>query len=296
MSQRTLVLKVAPAGRAALETRLQTGDFEWRQVPHALFSVRGSGTVATLYASGKLVVQSADPEAFLARWTDLEAPAPAGPSPAESDAIARTDQPTVGADETGKGDYFGPLVVAAVRLDPDQARRLGELGVADSKKLSDPKALRLAAGLRATDHAIERLDPPEYNQAYPRFDGLNHLLAGQHTKVIAKAAREGDRVLVDQFANERVMQEATAHLGIKLEQAPRAERNVAVAAASILARAEFLIALHELSERFEIDLRKGAGPLTDQAAVAFVHKHGREALGEVAKLHFKNTAKVEAAL
>lgn len=306
MAQQTLVVKVPPADRSALRARLDRGAFEWRRVPHAEFSVKGEGVVATLYSSGKFVVQGPDPAAFLARWTDLTLPGGSSPAAAKgagsvaeeeaTDRVARLAEPTVGSDETGKGDYFGPLVVAAVRLTPKEAERLVELGVTDSKKLSDARALRLAAGLREFPHAIEQLSPREYNQVYPRYKGLNPLLADLHAKAIAAVARRGDRVVVDQFAAEKLMREATADLGLRLEQAHRAERNPAVAAASILARAEFLLALRALSERYDVELHKGAGRPTDDAALAFVRAHGRDALGEVAKLHFKNTAKVEARL
>lgn len=303
MHQRTLVVKLAPAQRSQLKQRLSAGDFEWRQAPHAEFSVKGGGTVATLYSSGKLVIQGAEPETFLALYTDLDAP---GPEPAkhaaeEGDTIARLDMPTVGCDETGKGDYFGPLVVAAVRLEPAQARALEEAGVMDSKKVTDLKSLKLAAAMREViDHAIERLDPAEYNLTYPRYSGLNPMLADLHARAIEQVAQRGDRVLIDQFATEQLMEEAVAHfavdLDLRVEQAPRAERNVAVAAASILARAEFLLALRQLSERHEVELRKGAGLPTDEAGVAYARRHGFEALDQVAKLHFKNTAKIEAAL
>lgn len=274
----------------SLRARLDGGPFEWRNPPHSVFSVKGDGAVVTLYTSGKLVVQSADPAGFLARWTDLDAPAESRSE--EPDTLARTDEPTVGSDETGKGDYFGPLVVCAVRLLPEQATRLAELGVADSKKLTDERALRLAAGLRELPHHIEVLMPVEYNAVYPTYSGLNPLLADQHVRAIAEVAQRGDRVVVDQFAGERVMRERTESLGIRLEQAPRAERNVAVAAASILARAEFLLGLKELSERYDLELRKGAGLPTDEAGRAFVARYGSEELGEVAKLHFKNTGKI----
>jgi len=291
MPQETVVVKVPRAEHEALRERLQGGEFEWRSAPHAAFSVRGDGVVATLYLSGKLVVQGAAARTFLARWTGL-----APPAAAPADAVARTDVPTVGADEPGKGDYFGPLVVAAVRLEPEQAARLVELGVADSKKLTDERALRLAVGLRDLPHAVELLHPAEYNEVYPRYMGLNPMLADLHAKAIAQVAQDADRVLVDQFADEKVMRAATSHLTLKLEQAHRAERNVAVAAASVVARAEFLLALRELSARWDVDLRKGAGAPTDEAALEFVRQHGRDALGEVAKLHFKNTGKVEARL
>lgn len=311
MTQKTLVVKLPPEAQAALESRLREGDFEWRRVPHARFSVKGEGGVATLYGSGKLVVQSTDPELFLARWTDLdltqhaaqiseidapEASASAAPEPL--DEVARVDVPTVGSDETGKGDYFGPLVVAAVRLDPEQVAQVQDWGVVDSKRLTDERALQLGAMLRSeTTCAVERLDPPRYNRDYDRQEGgLNELLAELHARAIRAVAQPGDRVLVDQFANRSVMQKALEGTDLLLTQASRAERNPAVAAASVLARSEFLVVLGELSSEWGVELRKGAGSPTDRAGLKFVREHGVDALGQVAKLHFKNTAKIRARL
>jgi ribonuclease HIII len=290
------VLKVPPARHAALRDRIASGDFEFRPVPHSVFSVKGMGCVVTLYKSGKLVVQGAEPELFLARYTDLEVPAGSS-SPAASDSVSILDGPLVGSDEAGKGDYFGPLVVAAVRLEPEQVAELRELGIADSKTLADPRALRLSALLRErVAHAVERLDPEEYKRVYPNYRGLNPMLAELHARAIRAVAKAGDRVLVDQFANEKVMKAALKGCDIRLEQATRAERNVAVAAASVLARAEFLLGLAELSSEFDVELRKGAGRPTDLAALEFARRHGVDALGRVAKLHFKNTGKLQGKL
>jgi ribonuclease HIII len=310
VTQKTLVVKLPPEAQAALESRLREGDFEWRRVPHARFSVKGEGGVATLYGSGKLVVQSTDPELFLARWSDLDlnlldaqiseidAPEASGSPAPEEDEVARVDVPTVGSDETGKGDYFGPLVVAAVRLDPEQVAQVKDWGVVDSKSLTDEKALRLGAMLRTeTNCAIERLDPPQYNLDYDKQEGgLNELLAELHARAIRAVAQPGDRVLIDQFANQSVMEKALEGTDMRLTQATRAERNPAVAAASVLARSEFLVALSELSSEWDVDLRKGAGSPTDRAGLKFVRDHGIDALGKVAKLHFKNTAKIRARL
>ena len=296
MEQRTLVLTVPREHHAALRARLGGGAFEWRTVPHALFSVKGEGAVLTLYASGKLVVQGDDPEGFLVRHTDLvPPPGPARETPA-GEPLADLDQPLVGSDETGKGDFFGPLVVVAARVEPELASRLRAAGVADSKKLSDARALLLAAHLRElVPHAVRRLDPPDYNRAHAEHGNLNPLLASLHAAAIGEVARPGDRVLVDQFADERVMQRALAGRDLRLLQSHRAERNVAVATASVLARAEFLLALRELSERFGVELAKGAGAPTDEAGRRFVRLHGLAALGEVAKTHFKNASRIRPA-
>ena len=298
MSNKTLVLKVPKTRHAALERCFAGGAFEFRTVPHAAFSVKGDGVIATLYHSGKFVLQGADPGFFLERYTDLKAPAeasaPAATASELPDPIMAIDGPMIGSDETGKGDYFGPLVVAAARLEPELAAKLLEAGVTDSKKLSDSRAMKLGSFLRdAVPYAIHVLHPEDYNQRYGTYKSLNPMLADLHADAIRELAQPGVRVLVDQFGNERLMRDALKGTDIKLEQAHKAERNVAVAAASIIARQEFLVQLRELSEKFSIDLHKGAGEPVDRAAERFVRLHGRDALGKVAKLHFKNTSKLQ---
>src|SRR6185436_12062219 len=168
----------------------------------------------------------------------------------------------VGSDESGKGDYFGPLVVAAVRLEPEQSRGMQGGPVRDSKQMSDEACSRLGAALRGSvPHSIAMFSPPEYNAAHARYKNLNPLLADLHAKAIREIAQPGMRVL-------------------------------AVAAASVIAREQFLLALRELSEQCAVDLPKGAGAQVDQAARRFVALHGFDKLGTVAKLHFKNTQRV----
>jgi len=302
VTQRTLVLQVPPSRGADMRSALAAGDFEFRPVPYALFSAKGEGAVATFYASGKLVVQASDPEAFVARWL-----AGAGQSAAASGAGPRmqasgvqdpgasarpTDEAVIGSDEVGKGDYFGPLVVAAVRLEPGQSEEIQKSGVRDSKTLTDEQCLRLGAALRTRyAHAIARLDPPEYNRRY--LPGkLNELLADLHTQALTELARPGIRVVVDRFANEKLLEKRLKSLGIRLEQRVRAESEPAVAAASVLAREEFLTALKELSAEAAVDLHKGAGDPVDRSARNYVALHGFAELSKVAKVHFKNTQKI----
>ena len=229
MGQETLVVKLTSAQQTQLRSRLNAGAFEWRKVPHANFSVKGEGVVATQYRSGKLVVQGGDPQAFVARFVEGGQPVPkkakARTERESEDDVAQLTVTTVGSDEAGKGDFFGPLVVAAVRLEPEVARKMAEGGVMDSKRLTDAKAFELGAALRATvPYSVVRVDPPEYNQRYPKYSGLNPFLADLHAEAIRAVAEPGVRVLVDRFANERLMKQALADLDIRLEQAPRAER------------------------------------------------------------------------
>jgi ribonuclease HIII len=301
VAQATLVAKLTPALGRDLEAALGRGLFEFRSVPYARFSARGEGVVVTLYDSGKLVVQGSEAQAFWLRYL------PSGPAaegstaarsgsngPAQIEAPAESPLPTVGSDETGKGDLLGPLVVVALRLPPGEGQKLKQSGVTDSKLLSDARARELGGALEARyQPGVVRLDPADYNAAYARTPNLNALLADCHQRAIRQVAQPGDRVVVDQFGPAERLESALAGAEVELEQRPRAELyEPAVAAASVVARAIFLEALDELSERYAVHLRKGAGTPADQAARAFVRLHGRERLGEVAKLHFKNVARL----
>jgi ribonuclease HIII len=294
VTQRTRVIVVPPEEREALQRSLGAGRFEHRAVPHAVFSVKGDGVVATLYRSGKLVIQGDDPDVFAARYLGRE-PAEA-PAQRASRAAPGTppEMPLVGSDEAGKGDYFGPLVVAAVRVEPSEADELAASRVMDSKRLADETALRMGAALRGRyAHAIARLDPPRYNEVYAARPGkLNDLLADLHAQAIGELARKGDHVIVDQFANESLLERRLAPLGIELEQRPRAEEIPVVAAASVIAREAFLNGLRELSEACGVDLHKGAGAPVDRVAARVLALHGEAGLGRFAKLHFKNTQKI----
>jgi len=295
MSQRTLVLKVTPAERTAIRQRLGAEDFEFRTVPHALFSARGGGVIATLYKSGKFVIQGADPEVFVARYVEGGTPvAPKAKSAAKDSPLEAVPTETlIGSDECGKGDFFGPLVVCAVRLDPEQAAKLDSSGVVDSKKLTDDRARQLGAALRKVlPYSIKRLDPPRYNEVYAKIKNVNLVLADLHADAIRELAEPGMNVLIDQFTRTDLFAARLGDLKLNIEQRPRAEANLAVAAASIIARAEFLACMDELSSEAAVELRKGAGFPTDNAGVEYVRLHGFEALVKVAKLHFKNTEKV----
>jgi ribonuclease HIII len=287
MSQETLVLELSPAEQTRLVAALAGPDFEPRAVPHARLSVRGQGVVATLYRSGKLVVQGSEVQAFAARHLDGRKPA-AGALPIE--VGTRT---LIGSDEAGKGDYFGPLVVVALRADARERTELARAGVADSKTLSDERIGVLAPALEERyTFASEILMPAEYNAEHARARSLNPLLAELHARCIRKLARPGVLVLVDKFADEHLIASRVSDLDVELHQRTKAEREPVVAAASVIARNLFLEGLARLSEEFAVDLHKGAGEPTDRSARAFVKLHGFEALGRVAKVHFKNTQKI----
>jgi ribonuclease HIII len=203
----------------------------------------------------------------------------------------------IGIDESGKGDYFGPLVIACVVVARAQEEPLRAAGVRDSKTLSDKKAIELAVKIRGIcSHSIVVIGPERYNSLYASFKNLNRLLAWGHARALENLLEQVncELAIADQFGDERFILNALLEKGkrIRLVQRPKAEEDLAVAAASILARAEFLTRLKRLSDEVGTSLPKGASPSVELAARMVVKKHGEERLGTVAKLHFKTTKAV----
>lgn len=202
----------------------------------------------------------------------------------------------IGTDESGKGDYFGPLVIAGFYCPPDQEDVLRELGVRDSKLVSDKRCREIAETLaKGYPHSIVAVGPEKYNELYEKFRNLNKLLAWGHARVIENILEKMDcrLAVTDQFGDERFVRNALMARGktISLVQKVRGESDPAVAAASILARAEFLKKLSFLGRDWQMEFPKGASAAVDAAAVEFVRRHGRENLAQVAKVHFKTTVK-----
>ena len=203
----------------------------------------------------------------------------------------------IGIDESGKGDYFGPLVIAAVFVDATTQGELALMNVRDSKKISDGRILEMAPDIRTIcPHSIIAIGPQRYNELYRKIRNLNRLLAWGHAKALETLLDRVScgRAIADQFGDEQLILNALQEKGrtIVLEQRHKAESDLAVAAASILARAEFLLRLKRLSDEIGTALPKGASPAVELAGRMIVKKHGEERLGSVAKLHFKTTQAV----
>ena len=203
----------------------------------------------------------------------------------------------IGSDESGKGDYFGPLVIAAAFVTPEIEPDLKLMEVRDSKMISDGRVLELARDLRQVcKHSIVAIGPQRYNELYEKIGNLNRLLAWGHARALENLLEQVncDLAIADQFGDERFILNALLEKGkrIRLVQRPKAEEDLAVAAASILARAEFLTRLRRLSDEVGTSLPKGASPSVELAARMVVKKHGRERLSTIAKMHFKTTQAV----
>ena len=226
--------------------------------------------------------------------------APATGSPSDPFGVGL---PRVGADESGKGDWLGPLTVAAVAVDAERVAALRAMGVDDSKKVADSRARALAGRIEALGgYATRSLAPREYNARYAELGNLNVLLARLHAEcirdVIAGEAAAGRPapvvVLVDRFASSD--RELSSALGLargtRLVTRPRAEADPAVAAASLLARAAFLDGLDELAHEHGASFPPGAGPPVLRAGVDLVRSFGPDVLPAVAKMHFATTGQV----
>lgn len=280
----------------AIRDRLLDQGWEPRTVEYADWAASGPGMQVVHYTSGKLVIQGKHAEDFVATWFDelglLDEPKAGSP-----DAVT---EPIVGVDESGKGDYFGPLVVAAMYVRPEDVAVLRTLGARDSKEIGDAEVLEMDRQIRDAwpkHSAVVVIGPEKYNELHGKFGGnLNRLLAWGHATAVKDVvgANACGRVISDQFGDPRLVRDALARQGVtcKLEQRPRAESHPAVAAASVLARARFLRELRRLGEVAGTKLPKGAGTPVDLAVREIFRAQGLDGLRKVAKLHFRTTQKV----
>lgn len=202
----------------------------------------------------------------------------------------------IGVDEAGKGDYFGYLVVAGVVVDEMDEKKLKDLGVKDSKMLSDSTIAKLATRIKKVcRHEVVKISPEKYNMLHKKFKNLNKLLAWGHARVIENLLQknEVDYIVTDKFGEESFLKKMLFEKGkkAKITQKIRAESDIAVAAASILARNDFLKTLKRLSMEVGYSLPKGATHV-EEAAKELVKKYDESVLNFVAKKHFKTTKRV----
>jgi ribonuclease HIII len=264
------------------------------------FAQKGKLTIAVYEKGPKVVIQGKDAEDFV-RF-QLE-PLVIGEARLGYEEVLQPQmfEPHFGVDESGKGDFFGPLVVAGVYVDRVIARKLLDLGVMDSKRIgSDQRIKALAESIRRIPglaNNVVLIGPERYNQLYARFGNLNDLLGWGHARVIENLLKDRPdcpRSLSDKFANERVILRALIDAGrrIEVEQRTKAEADVAVAAASILAREKFVSWLENKGKQLGILLPKGVSPAVKAAAQQVVRTQGPEALSKVAKMHFRTSVEV----
>jgi ribonuclease HIII len=285
----------------ALRTLLKDRGFEFADRPYTLFFAQKEKLSVAVYEKGpKVVVQGKGTEDFVRFYLEPEILKEARVG-YEEVLNPTMFEPHFGIDESGKGDFFGPLVIAGVYVDREIARQLLALGVTDSKKIgSDNRIHQLADEIGRTPGLaanVVLIGPEKYNALYEKFGNLNDLLAWGHARVIENLLLQRPdckRSLSDKFANERVIQRALLKQAreIQIDQQTKAESDIAVAAASILARERFVRWMESRGRALGIVLPKGVSAAVKSAARAVVEKAGRDSLRTVAKMHFRTSAEV----
>ena len=292
----TLTQAQMDALRAALES---ISAWEFSSGPYMLFKASREKTQVTAYCSGKLVVQGGGTQDFVEFV--LEPLIGLTANEAEPPPLLEFKGPHAGIDESGKGDFFGPLVVACVFVeDAATADTLAMAGVRDSKAIKDDTKIASIAETVKTSvrgkFGIVVIGPEAYNRTYEAIGNLNRFLAWGHARALEnmlKFAPECRHVISDQFGDKRLVENALLKNGraVRLEQFPKGERDVAVAAASILARAEFVRRLAKLEEEAGCRLPKGAGTQVDKVASQLYLSGGEPLLRKFAKMHFRTARK-----
>src|SRR5437764_1527580 len=281
---------------AKLRALLEELGFEFSPKQYTLFFAQKNKLSVAVYEKGpKALVQGKGVEEFV--QFELE-PKILGEAKLGYEEVHSPEmfEPHFGVDESGKGDFFGPLVIAGVYVDRGIARDLMEGGVQDSKRISSDTRIRaLADTIRKTSMGLNDVvlvGPAKYNELYEKFGNLNKLLAWGHARVIENLlAKKTDcpRSLSDQFADARLIEQSLLRHGrkIDIQQRPRAESDIAVAAASVLAREGFVNWLDREGKKLGLRLERGASPAVKATAEKLVGSKGADFLRQLAKVHFR---------
>lgn len=292
----TYTNKFTPLQAGKIKELLVKENAVFDTIQYAQWRAKTKGFQAMYYNSGKFLAQGKDVSALAQKIDDILGIKSVSTKPKEQnqETINVEHEVYIGTDESGKGDFFGPLVIAGVQVNKENSKLFTELGIKDSKKLDDEKIKKMSAHIRNNSiHSVIVITPNKYNELYSKFKNLNKLLAWGHARAIENILEKQpcEYALSDKFGDEKLIQNALLEKGqkIKLDQRVRAESNIAVAAASIIARAEYVKRMEELSGRYSLTLPKGASNKVLEQGKAFVKQEGQSALSQVAKLHFKTT-------
>ncbi len=285
---------------------LKERNWEFYEVAYARFAAKKEKTNVVYYESGKLVAQGKGTQEFVEFLLEPEVLGEAGVG---YETVLNPDLllPRLGVDESGKGDFFGPLTIAGVYVNESIVNQWRDAGIQDSKNISSDKRMAdLAEVIRKTPGCVYSVVPignEAYNRLYTKMRSVNTVLAWGHARVIenlmeqrAKMNPAPVRAISDQFAKDKnTVAKALMSLGkeIELVQRHKAEEDLAVAAASILARDEFVSRLRKLGQPYGIEFPKGASAKVDQVAKEFVKTRGADELEKVAKVHFRTAYRAQ---
>ena len=311
MNQKTITLKVSDNTKKEMEEFFKDLKRE-KTPPYAVFQADDCDTVVTLYESGKAVFQGHDADLSSQFWVERERHLnPTKKVEMTNSTNKKTEKKeiiknpklynatTIGSDEVGTGDYFGPIIVSAAYVEKENIPFLEELGIRDSKKMTDEKILEVVPLIiKKIPYNSILLSNKEYNSNHGNFN-MNKIKAILHNKVLYKTKMEHpnyEYIVVDQFAEKYVyysyLKDST-NVVRDITFLTKAEDQVlSVACASVISRYLFLKEYNKLSNELGINLPKGAGTIVDETGKVIVQKFGKEKLNEIAKLSFKNTDKI----
>lgn len=299
--QSTYTLELTAAAAEALKTYLTQHNFVAREVPYAAFAFSTPEVGIAYYPRRqRVVIQGKGARDFVEFILEPEILKTAQLG-YEEVLHPELLEPRLGVDESGKGDFFGPLCAAGVYVNAAIAQTLQKAGVRDSKSVgSDREIARLAALIRGTPgcvHRVVTIGNEAYNRMYRAMGSVNRILAWAHARVLENLQLVKHQMtppptvaVIDQFASsEETVKRALMNLGreLKINQRHKAESDVAVAAASILARDEFVRRLRDLESQYAMKFPKGASAAVDAAAKDFFQRYGEAELEKVAKIHFR---------
>ncbi len=276
---------------------------------YATFQAEEGGTIITLYDSGKVVFQGLSADIDANMWFDLEMHKNKRDVYKELDSKEKKKEDekdfryynlsAIGSDEVGTGDYFGPIVVTASFVDKNKHMDLIDLGIKDSKKISDDKVRKIAPILiKNYPHATIILNNEDYNGN--KDYNMNKIKAILHNKVLVSLLESDnhpyERIIMDQFVYPKKyfehIKDASKKVTKILFLTKAEDKNLSVAVSSVISRYVFLLQMDNLSKKYKLDLPKGAGPKVDEVGKYIVRKYGKEELYKIAKLNFKNTNKI----
>ena len=291
MSKTVITLKLSPAQEEKLYQTFEKNSC--RPPQYAKWQLRCENCVITCYTSGKTVFQGNDAEVYASPFMEDTL------VPLQAKKKNASTLPQAGSDEVGTGDYFGPVCVCAAIVDENTYPLVQKLGIRDSKQLTDEQIRKIGPQLlQALPHSLLILDNQSYNRVHDT-NNLNAIKAKLHNKAYINLSNKcglPKLITIDQFTPEDtyyryLKEEPQVVKGINFETKAE-DRYPSVGAASVIARYAFLVKWDEMEKQYGMTFHKGGGPQADQSGRQFIQKYGKEKLGLVAKLHFKNTERL----
>ena len=270
-------------------------------IPYVVFQAQDLDTVITMYESGKVMFQGVSADVDADMWREID-----GQSKIDKEKIKEIDKKyyyssSVGSDEVGTGDYFGPIIVSSAYVPKEQIEFVEKLGIKDSKKLDDEKIKKIAPQLiKNIKYKSLIMTNKEYNEKYSNSYNINKIKAIMHNKALYRMVTEEhpeyDYIIVDEFAREKRYYEylegnPIIQKGITF-MTKAEDKNLAVACASVISRYIFLKEFDKLSDELHIPLPKGAGKDVDSIGKEIVEQFGKDKLKDIAKINFKNTERI----